>query len=316
MSDLNSRDEQMAEEVGIMAELGRFEKEFTMYGCAYFENGKVMYAVSENAEKIYDFIYDIVNEDKLPTDIHAESIRTLVPSGAEPYILSEVRKRLLDKLYALYDEVYFSCLYDMQNTIRTDDAYQMLKELQYQFDGVCNREQLQIFQGLLETAYRRKILRTESYMELLQWIGWINRDLELELEKTDLYEKEFYGFAYLKDGEPLKIYVDGYKNNVYKRMEQKRAEGYEISNMIRKKYWYNSNFSVVQAKKKCEKCFALLFKQWYTDFIKQMGRIISPISQNRFQNLVLIQKEKNISLYKSVIRQGAIWNIHDCNKTT
>ena len=50
MSELNSRDEQMSEEVGIMAELGKFEIEFTMYGCAFCEKEKVHYAVSENAE--------------------------------------------------------------------------------------------------------------------------------------------------------------------------------------------------------------------------------------------------------------------------
>ena len=310
MSELNSRDEQMAEEVGIMAELGRFEKEFTMYGCAFMRDGAPVYAVSENAEKIYDFIYDIANAEKLPTDIHVETIRTLVPSGAESYILSELRDAVLHTLYDLYDDFYFHRLFELQNVLRNDKAYSLLRNLADQFDGVCNREELQLFQGLLETAYRRKILRTESYTELCQWVAWTKRDLELELEKTDLYEKTFYGFAYLKEGQSLKVYVDGYKNNVYKRMEQRRAEGYEVSNVIHKRYWYNNQNSVVQAKRDCEKYFAELFANWYEDCVKQLKKCISPIAkQSAVDVLQQISAVQNETVYQSAVRQYRLWNI-------
>lgn len=310
MSELNSRDEQMSEEVGIMAELGKFEIEFTMYGCAFYEKEKVHYAVSENAKKIYDFMYDITNAEKMPTDIHSVSVRTLVPSGAEPYILNEVRNKLVDKLFHLYDEQYFSVLFKLQNVLRNNDAYILLKDLRIQLDGVCNREQLQLFQGLVETAYRRKILWTESYMEFMQWIGWTKQDLEQEPIKSDLYKKTFYGFAYLKENEPLKIHVDGYKNNIYKRIEQKRAQGYEVSNVIQKTYWYNNYYSVTQAKKDFEKYFTTLIGTWYTDCIFKMHQIKTPISQNLFDDLLEeIVDRKNVTVYTSCIRQRGIWNM-------
>ncbi len=300
----------MAEEVGIMAELGRFEKEFTMYGCAYFENGEVMYAVSENAVKIYDFMYDIANAEKMPTDIHMKTMRTLVPAGAESYVLFELRNTLLHKLYSLYDESYFRRLYELQNVLRNNDSRELLKELAYQFDGVCNREQLQLFRGLVEKAYRRKVLETESYVELQQWITWTNQDLEMELEKTDLYEKTFYGFAYLKEGQPLKLYVDGYKNNMYKWMERKRAEGYEVSGMINKKYWYNNHYSVVQAKQDCERYFAKLFDAWYEDCEKQLCCFTSPISKQAALNVLqYFDEQGNTDLYRNAVRQYRLWNI-------
>ena len=49
-------DEVVAEEVGKMAELGYFDVEFTMYGCAYLECGKRYYKVSPEAADIYQFI--------------------------------------------------------------------------------------------------------------------------------------------------------------------------------------------------------------------------------------------------------------------
>ena len=310
MSDLNSRDEEMAAEVGIMAELGKFEVEFTMYGCAFYENGKVMYLVSENAEKVYDFIYDIANAEKLPTDIHSASIRSLVPSGAEHYILNNVREQLLDKLYSLYDEQYFSVLFDLQNVLRTNEAVTVLKKLKYQLDGICNREQLQLFQGLLETAYRRKILKTESYIEFMQWIGWTRRDLEQELIRTDLYEKIFYGFAYWKENEPVKIYVDGYKNNIYKRIEQRRTEGYFVSNIIFKKYWYNNRYPVVEVKKNYETMLKELFGTWYTDSMEQFAGMNAPMKQTaqekylQYYNALSNEKTKY-----SLIRQYGLWGI-------
>ena len=310
MSGLNSRDEEMAAEVGIMAELGKFEVEFTMYGCAFYENGKVLYLVSENAEKVYDFMYDIANAEKLPTDIHSASIRGLVPSGAEHYILNNVREQLLDKLYSLYDEQYFSVLFDLQNVLRTNEAVTVLKKLKYQLDGICNREQLQLFQGLLETAYRRKILKTESYIEFMQWIGWTRRDLEQELIRTDLYEKIFYGFAYWKENEPVKIYVDGYKNNIYKRIEQRRTEGYFVSNIISKKYWYNNRYPVVEVKKNYETMLKELFGTWYTDSMEQFAGMNAPMKQTaqekylQYYNALSNEKTKY-----SLIRQYGLWGI-------
>lgn len=310
MSSLNSRDEEMAEEVAIMAELGKFEVEFTMYGCAYYENGKVKYLVSENAEKIYDFMYDIVNAEKLPTNIHSATMRTLVPSGAEAYILSEVRKQLLDKLYQLYDEKYFEILFEMQNVLRKDTAYSALKDLQYRFDGTCNQEQLQIFQGILESAYRKKILSTESYMEFQQWIRWTKRDLDQEPIKSDLYEKTFYALAYFKERQPIQIYVDGYKNNIYKRIEQRRAEGYIVSNIVTKKYWYNNQYTVVQAKKDYETFLNSLFGEWYIDSMQKISTLHGPIKQTEGENFELYSISlQNEDVKHSFSRQCGLWRV-------
>lgn len=52
---IDLRDMQVALDVAQRAELGWFDIEFTMYGCAYWQNGKRYYKLSAYNEKIYDF---------------------------------------------------------------------------------------------------------------------------------------------------------------------------------------------------------------------------------------------------------------------
>ena len=49
---LDLRDLQVARDVQRRAEMGWFDVEFTMYGCAYYQNGERYYRVSAHDEKI------------------------------------------------------------------------------------------------------------------------------------------------------------------------------------------------------------------------------------------------------------------------
>lgn len=63
---LDLRDLQVALDVQRRAEMGWFDVEFTMYGCAYYQNGERYYRVSTHDEKIYNFIE---NEQNLASDM-------------------------------------------------------------------------------------------------------------------------------------------------------------------------------------------------------------------------------------------------------
>lgn len=49
------RDLQVAEDFSKMAELGYLDKEFTMYGAAFGEDGRRRYIVTGDLDKLYDF---------------------------------------------------------------------------------------------------------------------------------------------------------------------------------------------------------------------------------------------------------------------
>ena len=53
---MHMHDLRVAEDIGKMAELGWFDVEFTMYGCAYMFEGKMCYKISSEAKDIYDYM--------------------------------------------------------------------------------------------------------------------------------------------------------------------------------------------------------------------------------------------------------------------
>lgn len=74
-------DKVVAEEVGKMAELGYFDVEFTMYGCAYLEDGKRYYKVSPDAADIYRFIERANLRKILPSNVLQYTKKCAVPAG-------------------------------------------------------------------------------------------------------------------------------------------------------------------------------------------------------------------------------------------
>ena len=69
MDAFSARDELLVNDVQKMAELGKFATEFVFYGCAFYENGDVWAAVSENRAEVSEFIYDTKNISKMPTQV-------------------------------------------------------------------------------------------------------------------------------------------------------------------------------------------------------------------------------------------------------
>lgn len=304
MNKFTSRDEQMTQDVATMAALGRFEKEFTVYGCAFLENEHMAMAISENAEKIYDWMYSIENKDKLTSTIHSVSLRSLVPAGMENYFTKLAQDQLIISLERAYHPKYFLELQNIIKVLPTNQAFEYLEQLRFQFDGICNQEQLALFEGLIEKAFRRKVLSDSSYYQFSEWIRWTKRDLDQQFVKKDKYEKEFFAFCYT-DNKQIEsgIVIDGNKTNTYKKLELKLQQGYHVSNIITKKWWYNNSYSIVDAKRDCKKFFEQLFDNAYRSLLIIIETLPTPIPKEPFDNLLRYCKQLDMSEMQESLEQ-------------
>ena len=97
-------------DVARRAEMGWFDVEFTMYGCAYWDNGKRYYRVSAFEEKIYDFIAGGAGQDVFPTDICVLSRKYPVPTGMREYIALDVKKDLALEMAEKFPADFFILL--------------------------------------------------------------------------------------------------------------------------------------------------------------------------------------------------------------
>ena len=104
--DMNVR---VAEEVGEKAELGYFDTEFTMYGCAFLnpQDGKMYYKVSSLAEDIYDFIEMSAQKKIYPSNVMTYTRKVPVPSGMKELIARDVKQELAQKLRSVYPKEFF-----------------------------------------------------------------------------------------------------------------------------------------------------------------------------------------------------------------
>lgn len=271
MDAFQVRDDLVAQDVARMAELGRFETQFVFYGCAYYDKGKIMAAVSDKSDKIYDFIYDSKNISKFPTKLHTIRYSTIVQSGEQKPIEQMLKEKLLMELKNTYTLDYFK-RQEMKLSSRTcnDNAYSILKSRCYVLDGICNDDEINLFSSLLEVAYSKKTISEQHYYEFKKWISWCRRDLLDAIVKKDVYQQEFSGFAYKdKDGK-TKICIDGSKTNAYKKREKIIAEGLFVTPMITKQWGYNHSYGVPDARKDCERYFQKIFTN---DYIEQLQTI-------------------------------------------
>ena len=92
------RDMQCSDDVGKMAELGKFDREFTTFGYAYSEKKEVLFRVGRNEEAINQLFKKAQLIGKTPTLVEAYCLRTGVPSGGEDTIWNEAEWGLADRL--------------------------------------------------------------------------------------------------------------------------------------------------------------------------------------------------------------------------
>jgi len=268
MDVFTARDEQLASDVGRMAELGRFATEFVFYGCAYYENNEVLVLVGEKKEDLYEIVYKPENLLKLPTQVYTLRYSALVQGGTKEQIVTQKRQELAKEIASMYPKAYFEALQNLTVAMeRNDEAYELLKELHYGLDGTGSEDDFKLFEGLLEFSYRRCLISERHYFELKQWLSWSYRDIANVPVRKDKYEHKFYAFAYLV-GDTIKICLDGSKGNIYNKWEVITEQQEYVSPIITKKWWYNNDLDITEIRKACLQYLQTLFTPKYMQTMK------------------------------------------------
>ena len=126
------RDIQCSQDVGHMAALGKFDREFTVHGCAYRQNGETFYRIYEQADALYHYCETNDLRGLCTTLPQSHTLRTGVPSGTE------------DTLW---------------------------QEIKWQLEGRFERPWLQLFDSLVDYCCAAKLLTAKSYHTLKQWLA-------------------------------------------------------------------------------------------------------------------------------------------------
>ena len=260
------RDMQVAEDIGKKAALGWFDVEFTMYGCAYLEAGQRYYKISPEAGDIYDFMERSALRDIYPSNVLCLTQKLAVPAGMKEKIALEVKKNLAGQLQKTYPQEFLLALSQLAEACTTNDAAKTLWAEAEALEGVFEEEKLRRFEALLNYCYSMRKLSKDTYQALEGWLKEERKSMEDDGTSKDIFEKTLYGFAYEEEGE-INYLENANKSFIYGAIYEQESNGFLVSPMLVKTYWYNYTYCLPDVQADFER---LLEQEYNKDYLKQL----------------------------------------------
>jgi len=267
----------VAEQAGAMSAMGYYEKEFTVYGCCFYKDGKRQYIVSSKEEKIIEFLEDEKNQTFFPTPVEHWTSSVLVPSGTEDSIIRTVKKHFARKLSETYSEAYFAELSNLCNVSENDLAESLLLEWQEDLEGVYDENVLQLFESTLLHARNKRIVTALSYYKMQQWIDVVRKDMLDDVIKKSTYMRAMYGYSYIKPDGKYGYYINACKDSAYNYQQRQIEKGVIVTPLVSKTYHFQNNVTPQQVRDQFSNDLPRIFTEQYWDAWNKIRKIPSPI---------------------------------------
>ena len=289
MGDL-LRDVECGQGVGRMAELGKFDQEFTVYGCAYRQDGETYYRISEHAETIYHFCEKSRLQGIYTTAVISYTERTGVPSGTKDEIWLESEWALAKQLSEIYPDSYLELINQLSKHSSTNVAWPLLQAWQKRLEGRFKRDRLQLFGHVLDYCFGAKLLYSDNYKQLKDWLESNWRQMEDDVIIKDVYERTLYGIAYRQYGQIVYDY-DAQYTKVYEVQQKCIRQGILVTPIYSQTYWFD-NFNKFPA-----------LKEHYLDKLQQLLVPCLELMEQIHQLPSFIAPEKFKKLYQQAVQE-------------
>lgn len=295
--------------VGRRAELGWFDVEFIMFGCAYLQDGKLHYKVSSQAEDIYRFAESAVADNIYTSNVMRYTQKCAVPSGMRDLIANDVKKDLARKLQKCYTAEFFEILNELAEKTRDNCAAKLLWNEAEQLEGVFSEEKINRFEILVQYAYRHHGIDSGTYHGLMKWIHEERRNMDDNIVSKDFYEKTVYGFGYEKNG--CIKYVDNVLlSYVYEKAEQMEQEGYLITPILSHTYWYEQTRRVSEILREFRELLETEYDAVYMNKLKEIRKNKVTVGIDEFNDMITkIKNHYGEHAADTVMRYGYIWGV-------
>lgn len=302
---------QAAEDIGKKAELGYFDVEFTMYGCAYLDRRTDMmqYRISSKAEDIFDYIEQAAQIDIYPSKVERLTLKCPVPMGVKELIAQDVKKELAKELRKKYSKAFFVELYELADGICSDHAEAILWEEAERIEGVFEEEPLRQLEELVHYTYSCKKIRQEVYQKLLKWIEDEQSNMDEDFVSKDIFEKVLYGIAYTEDGK-LKYFSNAQRDHVYQKAYGLEAQGVFVSPLYHKTYWYNYIYRLNHVIKDYKDELKRVYNQAYLEKIAQIKGVANAEKREAFlKKLDEVAEQYGSDSADTMKRYGYRWGV-------
>ena len=305
-----NRDLQLASGVQEMIRLRRFDQTFAVYGSCFYADQQTYFIISDEENKIADFLYDPQQYPCCPVSCQSLTEHFPVPAGFEEEALNHVKLHLAQQLYHSFPQEYISALYHFAQNYGDNQAADLLAYWQAQLLGLFNEAQLALFEGAVRFAYRRKNLTLPVYQTFCHWLNQERQEMADDIVIKDIFEKTFYGIAYLTEDGHRKIFYNTNRALVWQRMEQAQQKQLITTMPVKKTYWYNYTYRLIHVRQDCQHYYETLFNAAYFKALHTLYHLkpaVPPADYARFC-------QETLPLGTAAVENNAyyqnIWGLH------
>jgi len=303
------RDIQIAMDVRKKAELGWFDTEFTMYGCAYLKDGNMYYKISPKAQDIYDFIEKSMCQGIYPSNVMKLLEKCQVPSGTKEVIEQQLKKKLAKMLQSAYSKEFFEYLYSIARKMQDNTAASLLWAEAEELEGIFEEEKLCHFEELVHYVRGCGHIDAYNYRELLYWISEERKNMGENFISKNTFEKTMYGIAYEIDGQ-IKYAENAQKTVIYEKKYRLEQNGYFVTNIFSKNYWYDAQNKLENIRNDFKETLITFFNVTYLAKIKNLSQGMGTTYTENFKQILESSRTKfSKQAVDTLIRYGGRWGI-------
>ncbi|MBO5139220.1 MAG: hypothetical protein J6A10_09080 [Peptococcaceae bacterium] len=225
--------------VSHMAEYGKYEEEFLVYGCSCLEGSKIVYRISPRYEEIAHYVCQAAQKNLYPSPIQSIMRRHTVLTGQHQQLLYETELELAKVLQKSYSRQFFDGLSQCISVRADDGARNFFDTLRVQLNGIFSESVLQIFEGLVDMAYRAKHLTDDTWKEIQSWLRKVKTQMEYDVVAKKPFVRTFYGFCYIDGKGKYQYKANAQKDIVVEELRKLKRQGLAVSPIFQKTYWYD-----------------------------------------------------------------------------
>ena len=147
------RDLNCGNDVAMMDKLGRFDREFIVYGCAFLQKDEPHYFVSSRADTIDHFVQQSSLASLYPTPVSTALSACSVPAGAQSELARSAKMTLARELSHTYSPLFWRMLQKLTALPANNTGAQLIEERFAQLNGCFQPESLSLMAGLLQMTF-------------------------------------------------------------------------------------------------------------------------------------------------------------------
>lgn len=306
---IDLRDMQVALDVAQRAELGWFDIEFTLYGCAYWAKGGRHYKLSAYQEKIYTFIENSAKNDVITSDICTLTRKYPVPAGMREFIARDVKKELAKEMASQFPADFFRYLEEVMILATEETAEPFLLQQWQAVYCSFDAEKLRFFKEMVDYAYLNRKISRGSYLKLQKLVSEEQKSMEDNFIVKDIFEKTFYGLAYEVQNKLVYI-INARPEKIYQKKTALEMQGIFTSMVYHKTYYYNYDLLLTDVHKAFEQELEKLLTYEYMSALQEIFKHNEQLSQAQFAGYMQDAQEKYGEAAAQTLRHyGYRWGI-------